>query len=177
MRTALCGIAPAARNHLCVCLSHRRRPVRSGVPDPLLTEFLEANDAACPVCGYGLRGLRTDLCPECGVPIRLGVHTPDTRLASWITAVVTLSMTTGFFTVMLLLVLIGSLFNTWGGGPPWSQFWPIVVGSPLGLASVATLVASRRRFRKAPAATRWAINGIGNGVMVGLLGYWLYVIF
>ena len=57
------------------------------------------------------------ICPECGVPIRLGVHTPDTRLASWITAVVTLSMTTGFFVgrpdpIFPLLLGVGLKFDS-----------------------------------------------------------------
>ena len=32
-----------------------------------LRKYLEAHDAPCPECGYNLCGLKSDMCPECGL--------------------------------------------------------------------------------------------------------------
>lgn len=39
----------------------------------LLRTFLSQRDAACPHCGYNLRGSRAEACPECGKPVRLAL--------------------------------------------------------------------------------------------------------
>jgi hypothetical protein len=48
----------------------------------LLTQFLADRDAACPHCGYNLRGLREAECPECASPVSLTVEAGyEARLA------------------------------------------------------------------------------------------------
>jgi hypothetical protein len=44
----------------------------------LLPLFLASRDAACPACGYNLRGLREARCPECGeaIALRVGLVEP-----------------------------------------------------------------------------------------------------
>ena len=37
--------------------------------DKLVAGSLAGNDAACPSCGYELRGLTRARCPECGMPL------------------------------------------------------------------------------------------------------------
>jgi hypothetical protein len=39
--------------------------------DESLTSYLAANDAPCPSCGHGLRGVTLSRCPECGMPLDL----------------------------------------------------------------------------------------------------------
>ncbi|MFG0283528.1 MAG: hypothetical protein ACF8R7_03830 [Phycisphaerales bacterium JB039] len=39
--------------------------------DASLTSFLAANDASCPSCGHGLRGVTLSRCRECGMPLDL----------------------------------------------------------------------------------------------------------
>lgn len=51
-----------------------------------LREFLAARDAACPGCGYSLRGLESGACQECGVRVRLGVMTEGTTGLPWLAA-------------------------------------------------------------------------------------------
>ena len=47
----------------------------SGSPAPtdaeVLRRFLAKTDVACPGCGYNLRALSKNVCPECGITIRL----------------------------------------------------------------------------------------------------------
>ncbi len=50
----------------------------------LLREFLDRNDADCPLCQYNLRGLTTDRCPECGRSIELTVRVTDGSFGRWV---------------------------------------------------------------------------------------------
>lgn len=143
--------------------------------DDLLLVYLRDNDADCSVCGYGLRGLNTRVCPECGSEIELGVRATDARLRLWITGLVSLSLPTGFFAIFLLFFGVGSLAGQ--PGPPMNQFWPMVVGAVLGAVAIALLIAHRRRFRAAPKATRATLVAAIDLVMVGLVAYQMYLVF
>lgn len=132
--------------------------------DPLLIQFLADHDAGCPVCLYGLRGLKSDRCPECGVPIRLGVHTPDTRLGSWITGLVLMSLATGFFAILSVLMLWMLEFDS----PP-KELLPVLIGAPIGLVMMGALFAFRRRYRRSGAAIRWGVNAVCTIVLYTLV--------
>ncbi len=51
--------------------------------DMILHAFLAERDAACPRCGYNLRGTQCDLCPECGGPIELTIAGRSARERWW----------------------------------------------------------------------------------------------
>src|SRR5262249_3110784 len=42
-------------------------------PEPALVSFLAARDAACPSCGYNLKGVESARCPECGTRLELSL--------------------------------------------------------------------------------------------------------
>jgi hypothetical protein len=41
--------------------------------EPALVSFLAARDAACPSCGYNLKGVESARCPECGTRLELSL--------------------------------------------------------------------------------------------------------
>jgi len=45
-----------------------------------LREFLATREAACPSCGYNLRGLVGGMCPECNQEIALRIALVDPRV-------------------------------------------------------------------------------------------------
>jgi hypothetical protein len=51
-------------------------------PRPALASFLAEHDAPCPLCGYNLRGVESDRCPECGERLELGL-VKRKRLRGW----------------------------------------------------------------------------------------------
>ena len=52
----------------------RSLPMDPPTPQPgLLEVYLDRHDVACPVCGYGLRGLAAGRCPECAAELSLTV--------------------------------------------------------------------------------------------------------
>ncbi len=59
-----------------------------------LVEFLQDRDAPCPLCGYNLRNLTGDVCPECGQKLLLTVGVHHMRFG-WFLATVTPSLFSG----------------------------------------------------------------------------------
>ncbi|MEM6459476.1 MAG: hypothetical protein AAF710_08815 [Planctomycetota bacterium] len=119
-----------------------------------LRGFVAERDVGCPSCDYNLRGLTGDVCPECGVGLRLRVGLAEPRVLGLIVAVGGASSLAGigaFFIIGWLLsgevgdlldepLLMGVLFSmvALGGGGLW------------------LLVKKRRRvFAMEPAGQRW----------------------
>ena len=141
----------------------------------LLSLYLRDHDADCTVCGYGLRGLTAPVCPECGAGIELGVRATDARLRLWITGLVSLSLPTGFFSILLLFIGVGSLAGR--TTPPLDEMWPMIAGAVLGSLAIALLIVLRRRFRATPTAARATLVAAAGLVMGGLAAYQLYLTF
>ncbi len=45
----------------------------------VVREYLAQRDSPCPKCGYNLRGLDNDKCPECGQPAALAIIADERR--------------------------------------------------------------------------------------------------
>lgn len=75
-----------------------------------LADFLAERDAECPSCGYNLRGLTSDRCPECNQLLALRVNLAEPRLAAFVTALVGLAAGAGFSGLLLLYFFALILF-------------------------------------------------------------------
>ena len=118
---------------------------------PLLTRFLADRDVACPRCGYNLRNLTGDRCPECGDALRLQVGLADPRLAAYITALVGASLGlggSGLFSLVALAAAPGSWWSTFSGRLLLAM---VIVTAPM----TAALLAQRQRFRRLPSRAQW----------------------
>ncbi|MFM9995442.1 MAG: YcxB family protein [Phycisphaerales bacterium] len=64
-----------------VAAARRLHAAAPAGPVELLGDFLANRDLACPSCGYSLRGLRTDRCPECATHLSVELLTAPSRRA------------------------------------------------------------------------------------------------
>lgn len=120
-----------------------------------LAEFLATNDASCPRCGHGLRGLAEARCPECGLPIELGVcGVGEAASGSWLSALIGANLGTGAGAgmggYMLLVRLNGGVFPLWYMAG-FTMIAMAGVGATIGLLRV------RRRWGTHPGRVRTAV--------------------
>ena len=105
--------------------AHKRRVrVVPLIRPPSLADYLAETDAPCPGCGYNLRGLTVEECPECALPLsvpllhahatnRAGVGAKDLAKGVFTTFVVCVG---GIAAVALLIGAVGVLKEGWS---PW----------------------------------------------------------
>ncbi|MCK6477079.1 MAG: hypothetical protein L6Q35_09645 [Phycisphaerales bacterium] len=155
---------------------------RSPVPDNvLLRQFLATRSAECPVCGYDLKALPTDRCPECSSSLRLGVYSDNLRMGPWFLAVVSWTLALGFDGVVLCIMLAVLTFES-PKTPPEIRTAAFMIGSFAGLAALSGVglwwVYTRRRTRwqRWPARVQWTVAVcmfLGVGLGHALYGWFL----
>jgi hypothetical protein len=109
----------------------------------LLREFLQQNDAPCPICGYNLRLLTGNVCPECGQPFKLQVGAVHVRFGLFLLFLTPMLMLAGFGLLLAVVFLIA--------GPPrraeWGP-WAIMLGGLAEGPAVILVYRHRRAFQK-----------------------------
>src|SRR4051812_12100108 len=100
-------------------------PAGETVPavDPQLLGFVHDRDVSCPGCGYNLRNLRNDRCPECGEQLELGLRLAEPRQAAPIAGLVGLAAGMGLGGLLLVYAVI-VMIRTPGmyRGGDWNRF-------------------------------------------------------
>ena len=112
----------------------------------LLKQLLALREIPCPVCGYNLRAIESDKCPECGAKLDLRVGSSDLKLGLWIAAILAIALPLGFATIWAALFCYFWIVK----GNYDSGEW-IATGSLLLLAliegfALGVLVRIRKRF-------------------------------
>ena len=119
-----------------------------------LRNYLATRDAACPSCGYNLRGLTSDRCPECHQEIALRVSLVEPRLGLFLIGVVGWALGAGFS--VLLLMYGGIAIMRYGNPSPGDPFFLILLtgGVAQGSVLLCLLICNRRirRWRTLPRA-------------------------
>jgi hypothetical protein len=117
------------------------------MPDPYLVNYLAEQDIECPGCGYNLRGLTGECCPECGQALVLRVGLAEPKMGSFLAALIALTTGLGFNVIVLMW---GVWEMRFGFGPDWGDLASLIVFSLiLGLATVM-LIRHRQWFRSLP---------------------------
>jgi hypothetical protein len=115
---------------------------------------LAGREEPCPKCGYNLRDLTGDRCPECGDALVLRVQLVEPKLAAMLTGLVGLSAGFGLNALLLIYFVIVSFLR----GPSGGMGTFLVVNS-VGLvaqgAALAWWLRAWSRIRKLPGRTRW----------------------
>lgn len=137
-----------------------------------LRDYLRDRDAACPGCGYNLRGLDADSCPECGRRLRLGLVRGG-RASSWWFGL--LGLCAGLLVSGLVaLFLVGSIVMDNNADEPEAMLAGVLL---VGAAGVQAWGLSRWIVGGRPtwggAAVAWTL-GMGPvlalwGVMLGVM--------
>ncbi len=103
--------------------------------DELLLEYLEANDAPCPICGYNLHQLTTTTCPECGRQFILEVGSASPYFGQYI------AFLTPFIATAAIGVLFVCLVLMWGPPGSWGVYFIMLAGG-------VDLILLTHRYRK-----------------------------
>lgn len=90
-----------------------------------LVRFVQGRDVACPGCGYNVRNLRADCCPECGEKLQLRLGLVEPRRAALIAGLVGLAAGAGLGG---LLLIYAALVIAFGRSGDWGDFLIVVGG-------------------------------------------------
>ena len=90
--------------------------------DELLLEYLEANDALCPICGYNLRQLTRTTCPECGRLFILEVGSASPYFGQYIACLAPFIATAAIGVLFVCLVIM------WGPPGSWGVYFIMLAG-------------------------------------------------
>lgn len=135
----------------------------------MLCAFLANRDAPCPACGYNLRDLQGQTCPECGLALALRVNLQEPALGSFVAGLVGICTTLGFHAIVLVWAGVAALGRY---GPPWRDLIPLFVGLVVSTPLLWLWITQRRRVLKLSAAWRWRL-----AVLAALPGAAMAVIF
>lgn len=135
-----------------------------------LRTFLAERDLPCPLCGYNLRALTADRCPECGSEVEITVGLTEPRIAAFIAGVVGLAAGVGFNTLMLFWLAWMRLFEG-RGSPGLNEAWPLLVGLAVMTIALMFWLNRRKLIRRMRPGVSWplAAGGYVMSILLAML--------
>ena len=121
-----------------------------------LTRFLSDRDEPCPGCGYNLRGLPGDRCPECNQALVLRVGLAEPRMGWFLTAVIGAAAGLGLNGLLVIYILVVFVVRLRMAGPMYFV-WHNVVGAVVHGICVWVLLRTGPRIRRMALSSRIAI--------------------
>jgi hypothetical protein len=116
------------------------------MPDPYLVNYLAEQDIECPGCGYNLRGLTGECCPECGQALVLRVGLAEPKMGAFVAGLIGLASGFGFNMFLAGWTLWAILVQ--GMGQIWWIF-EMLIGSTVVLGfGMWLLVRGRDRLAR-----------------------------
>lgn len=107
----------------------------------LLITYLADRDTPCPGCGYNLRGLTGERCPECFQELQLRVGLVEPRMRLYLTALIGAAAGMGLNGLLVIYLLIAVM--RMGGPALWGYF---AAHNLIGLAVHGSLVWGLMRW-------------------------------
>jgi hypothetical protein len=129
--------------------------------------FAAERDIPCPGCGYNLRGINSNRCPECNEPLALRLTLAEPALGRYIAVMVVLSLSLGAHTLLSLVATFSFLFRA-GPNFRWPPIWFYVLqyGTPMILAAAIAALSTKRGRSWFRNARTWISIAIPSGGFV-----------
>ncbi|MEZ6242435.1 MAG: hypothetical protein R3B57_05270 [Phycisphaerales bacterium] len=124
--------------------------------------------ARCPACGYSLEGLQGDVCPECGVGLRLTLVRRG-RSWPWVFGLMGLAIGDGLLTLALGSLVLMVVVAEWYQYPEAGIVAAIMLVAIAGQSwALARWIARHDRVTAWRAAMAWLVSaGVGAAVWLG----------
>jgi hypothetical protein len=123
----------------------------------MLRAFLAAQDIECPSCRYNVRGLRTDVCPECNQKLTLRLALTEPRLAGFIAGLAGLTSGLGFHTVLAAFFTYYYVFVRVRGGPPVDAYHMLLISAAILGVMTWLWIANGGAIRRMSFGARWTL--------------------
>ena len=112
---------------------------------------------ACPGCGYNLRGLTSDRCPECNQRLVVGIALAEPKQRAFIAGLLGISLPLGFCVMLLIWVVYMILDRGGPGGPAFREIVPILLGAVIGGSLLGGWLMFRRAILRCSLTIRWTL--------------------
>lgn len=124
----------------------------------LLRLYLAGRNTRCPNCGYDIRDLASDTCPECREWLMLTLRGPEPKMTWWLAAVIAASGGLVFTLGQVIHLLWSAATVAIGIGI--GDLLPVMLFLPLQIMALKAVVTMRQRFFKAKRSTQSVIAGV-----------------
>lgn len=145
----------------------------------LLKQLLALREYPCPVCGYNLKGIESDKCPECGANLDINIISADLKLGPWLAALLGFGLPLGFASITVALFCVFAIGSNFFNSSDWLIAGLLALLALIEGLALRVLVRYRRRFWRMPIKsqrqTAFACIGISIILMIIVLSIMNYI--